>query len=239
MNPLTRTLSDLAANRLFRAAEVTAVDDVATDFRVVHLGGDALRGVTWVPGQKVQLRIEGFTNRTYTPMRWDGDAGSTSLLAYVHGEGPGSARLAELAPGDPCQFFGPRASLDLTTVDGSPLLVGDETSLGLAAAWAAAVGRPAHHAIEAQDPHAVRSVVDGLGLASVDVLHAIDAPGVDGRAIEEHVAELVAGEPTVHLVLTGRAQTIRRVRATLKERGTHRGKVMVKAYWDENRSGLD
>ncbi len=78
-----------------------------------------------------------------------------------------------------------------------------------------------------------------MGLAGSEVVAAIDAPGVNGPGIEEHVAAIVAEEPDVHLVLTGRAQSIRRVRATLKERGTHRGQVMVKAYWDENRAGLD
>ena len=76
-----------------------------------------------------------------------------------------------------------------------------------------------------------------MGLADADVVAAIDAPGVNGPGIEEHVAEIVADDPEVHLVLTGRAQSIRRVRATLKERGTHRGQVMVKAYWDEQRAG--
>ncbi len=92
VNPLTRTLSDFAANRLFRAAEVVSVEDTATDFRVVRFGGDALRGVSWAPGSKLQLRIEGFTNRTYTPTAWDAETGVTSVLAFVHGTGPGSGR---------------------------------------------------------------------------------------------------------------------------------------------------
>jgi NADPH-dependent ferric siderophore reductase len=232
-------VSDLAANRLFRSAEVVAIEEVATDFRRVQFGGDALRGASWTPGSKVQLRIEGFTNRTYTPISWDADAGLTSILAFFHGAGPGSALVAALEQGARCQFFGPRSSLDLTKVEGSPLMVGDETSIGLSAAWSAAIGRPARHVWEAQDVRSTGDVVEVMGLGDAEVVAAIDAPGVNGPGIEEHVAAIVADDPEVPLVLTGRAQSIRRVRATLKERGTHRGKVLVKAYWDENRAGLD
>jgi NADPH-dependent ferric siderophore reductase len=239
VNPLTRTVSDFAANRLFRSAEVVAIEEVARDFRRVQFRGDALRGASWTPGSKVQLRIEGFTNRTYTPISWDADAGVTSVLAFVHGAGPGSAFVAALEAGARCQFLGPRSSLDLTKVEGSPLMVGDETSIGLSAAWSAAVGQPARHVFEAQDLPSTSDVVGAMGVADAEVVAAIDSPGVHGPGIEEHVGAIVAADPDVHLVLTGRAQSIRRVRATLKERGTHRGNVMVKAYWDENRAGLD
>ena len=109
----------------------------AKDFRRVQFGGDALRGVSWTPGSKIQLRIEGFTNRTFTPMSWDAETGLTSVLAFVHGEGPGSALVAALEAGSACQFLGPRGSLDLTSVAGVPLFVGDETSIGLSSAWLA------------------------------------------------------------------------------------------------------
>jgi NADPH-dependent ferric siderophore reductase len=234
MSPLLRTLGDAAANRVFRASEVTHLEELAAGFRLVRLGGPALRGVRWTPGQKLQLRVGGFATRTYTPMSWDPDAGEASFVAVHHGGGPGAALLGSLAVGDHCQLFGPRSSIDLTAVQAPAVLVGDEASIGLAAAWHDAVGRPARHLLEADDPTTTRQVLDHLGVPD-----AVVVPYQPAESLTDRVLLCVRDEPTAHLVLTGRAQTIKHIRAALKAAGVHRGRVTVKAYWDENRSGLD
>jgi DNA-binding transcriptional LysR family regulator len=52
---------------------------------------------------------------------------------YVDSDAPGSRWAREARNGDAVRFFGPRGSLDLSSIS-SPILFGDETCFGLAAA---------------------------------------------------------------------------------------------------------
>jgi NADPH-dependent ferric siderophore reductase len=174
-------------------------------------------------------------NRTYTPTDWDPDRGSTTLVATTHGSGPGAARIASLEPGDDVQLFGPRASIDLSRVGGAPLFVGDETSFGLALAWRTRIGRPAAYCFEVRDPGGAHSVLSALGLTDALVVRAEPAAAPLAAAV---LAQADAA-PLTHLVLTGRAESIRQVRNAIRERQNHSGELTVKAYWAENRAGLD
>jgi hypothetical protein len=113
----------------------------------------------------------------------------------------------------------------LDQVDGAPILVGDETSLGLLLAWRT-VGEPAAELIETEgtDPSVV-------GLDAVTTVGRDDLPAAVVAAAEAH--------PDAPLVLTGRAQSIAAVRRALKDAGRAGRPTKVKAYWDEGRKGLD
>lgn len=126
---LSKTLLGLFMKR----ATVAAIDDVDEPFRLVTLEGPTLQGVGWNPGQKVQISMgSAFVNRTYTPMDWDAAAGRVRILGYVHGDGPASDWLRSLRPGHECDLFGPRSSLDARHITAPLVIVGDETSIGLA-----------------------------------------------------------------------------------------------------------
>ena len=51
--------------------------------------------------------------------------------------------------------------------------------------------------------------------------------------------EAARTNPAAPLVISGRAQTIAVVRRALKHAGLNGRPTTVKAYWDENRAGLD
>lgn len=100
---------------LMRPARIAAVETLSPRFRLVALEGDALKGLAWTMGQKIQVAMgSGLSARTYTPMSWDAENGRTTLLAFAHGSGPGSRWASSLQEGDMCRFFGPRRSLDLS-----------------------------------------------------------------------------------------------------------------------------
>jgi NADPH-dependent ferric siderophore reductase len=229
---------DRAARLLFRDLRLTKADQVAPGFHLLELQGDPLLGVTTVVGSKVQVRIEGMTNRTYTPIGLSAHEASLRLLACVHGDGPGSRWVEAASVGDEVQVFGPRGSLDLSALDDPPLLVGDETSFGLAAAWVAAYPDqpPSAQCYEVDDVGAATAALAAVGVVG-DAVHLV--PRSEGRTtFAEHVGELVEGQVGRTLVLTGCAQTIREVRGHLKGRDL-KPTSKVKAYWDEKRSGLD
>lgn len=226
--------SDLASRALTRDAEIREIRSLNAHFRLIKLGGEQLRGASWSPGDKVQIRTKLLTFRTFTPIRWTGD--STELLIYLHGRGPGSEMISKWTAGDRCQIFGPRGSIKLASVVGRPIFVGDETSFGLAACWMElAPDRPANYLFESS------SAADSASALSTLKIEARVAPAKAHEATEldEWVCSAVAADPSAPLVMSGRAQTIKRLRRALKERGLRAPTTFVKAYWDENRAGLD
>lgn len=231
-------LSKALLGLFMKRATVSAIDDIADRFRLVTLEGAALRGVTWAPGQKIQVAMgSAFVARTYTPVDWDAAAGSTRLLGYAHGDGPGSAWLRRLRPGDKCDLFGPRSSLDIGRTK-SPLAVfGDETSIGLAFALTST---------DRLDRANCCFEVDDIA-SSGQVLARFDLGGatlVAKRDDDAHVSDMAAaaGAPVTSghsFVLTGKASTIQRLRASLRRKGVPAARILTKAYWAPGKQGLD
>jgi hypothetical protein len=51
---------------------------------------------------------------------------------YAHGVGAGSGWVRDVKPGDECDVFGPRNSIDVRPASGPLAVFGDETSIDLA-----------------------------------------------------------------------------------------------------------
>lgn len=230
-----------AVAKLFaRTARVRAVRDVAEDFRLLTLSGGALRDVAWSPGQKIQVLLGGWVNRTYTPMSWNAGQGTTELLGYAHGAHPGSEWVRSLQPEQECALFGPRGSLDLNALGRPAVLFGDETSFGLAHAlrFTPGGGHGVELVLEVTSLSAARAALD-----AVDVSGAVLVQRLPGDAHLDEVAEVLRQlryAPAVcHWVLSGKATSIARLTKLLRAQGTPRRRIQTKAYWSPGKSGLD
>src|SRR6478609_3109620 len=160
MPALVDRLASAATKPLTRTLAVEAVHDVADGFRRVDLRSSGT--LRWEPGQKVQVHVKGFEFRTYTPFDWDGER--VSLLAALDATGPGTQLVAGLAAGDEVAVFGPRRAMDLSKVAGAPIVIGDETSFALGAAWERHGSAPAvAHLYEVTHPDPSAAVCDSLG----------------------------------------------------------------------------
>lgn len=212
---------------MLREARVTRVETLSRQFRLIDLEGAALRGVSWTPGQKLQVMLgAGFLARTYTPMRWDAERGATRLLAYAHGDGPGSQWSNAIAAGDSVRFFGPRRSLDLSGLT-SPALFGDETSFALAAS----LGEAAQCVFEVDSTSECRPVLDAIGLANATL--------IERHPDDTHLDAIEAALDGSAFILTGKAGAIQRLSRTLKARGAPSSAIRAKAYWSPGKRGLD
>ncbi len=221
-----------------KQATVTEVKPLGERFTVITLQSPAFRGVRWVAGQKVQIMLgASFVARTYTPMGWDAETGCARLLAYAHGDSPAGQWLATLSAGDRVHVFGPRSSLDLTGIASPIVVLGDETSIGLA------------YAIQQQNPMlAVLSMLEvnarehtqvaltRLALGTVELFER-QPEDQHLQALEQNLPALVASGAT--FVLTGKAPTIQRLRRVLKNLGTSAARMPTKAYWAPGKTGLD
>ncbi len=226
---VTRTLLQW----LMRPARVAAVETLSPHFRLVDLEGEALKDVAWTAGQKIQVAMgSGLSARTYTPMSWDTGRGGTRLLAFMHGDGPGSRWAGALRQGDGCHFFGPRRSLDLAGLASPLVLFGDETSFGLAAA----LGAGPTHLFEASDIAAARTVLAAVGLERATVIERT-ADDAHLAAAETEMSRLVASG--AQFVLTGKASSIQRMMRCLKAAGVASPRIRSKAYWAPGKTGLD
>lgn len=223
---------------LMKQARIVEAEPVAEGFRLLTLESHEFKKLHWIPGQKVQIAMgSAFVARTFTPIEWDAVAGRTRILGYAHGDGPGSAWISNARAGDECDVFGPRASLDVGRANGMCVVLGDETSIGLAYAASRHVpGSPMQCLLEvnvAADAHAALARLD-LGGAELFERTQNEAHLAD---IERRLPALVAAGAT--FVLTGKASSIQRLRRALKALGTSSSRVMTKPYWAPGRTGLD
>lgn len=223
---------------LMRPARVAAIETLSPRFRLITLEGDALKDVAWNAGEKIQIAMgAGLSARTYTPMSWDIGHGRTRLLAFAHGDGPGSRWASNLREGDTCQFFGPRRSLDLAGLQAPVVVFGDETSFGLAAALRNNLqAGGALHMLEATDIVESRRVLDAINLGEAR-LTARSAGDHHLATVEAELLRLAANE--ARFVLTGKASSIQRISRALKAAGVASSRIKAKAYWSPGKTGLD
>lgn len=237
--PKKRTgLLESAMLKLFtRKVRVVDLENVGTAFRIVTLRGDSFGSIEWTPGDKIQILLGGWVQRTYTPMEWDGASGRTRILIYLHSGGPGVQWARTLQIGDEYDAFGPRASLTGGDASEMSIVFGDETSIGLA------------HALSRRSPgNSTRCLLEVTSIANArEALARLDLGGVElFERVENdaHIEEIqqrlsVLTTVAATFVLTGKANSIQRLRRALKMFGVPTSKILAKPYWAPGKAGLD
>jgi NADPH-dependent ferric siderophore reductase len=222
--------------RFLTPATVGAVVDHGPTFRTITL--TTPKPARWTPGDKVRIAVRDLSLRTYTPVAVDGAA--LTILAHLEAPGPGSAWCAAAEPGQELRILGPQGSIDLPKHTPAPLVVGDETTLGLYLAQGgdAAGADPPAGIFEVDDPEAASTALAHHGGRPA---RFVSRQPDDGHLDEMAgtVTDSLAAHPDVRLCLTGRAQTIAVLRRRLKDAGLARRVAVAKAYWNVNRAGLD
>ncbi|MEP9357440.1 siderophore-interacting protein [Sphingomonas sp. KR3-1] len=229
-------ISQALLRLLMKPAAIIANEELSDRFRLITIEGPALAGITWTPGQKLQVSMgSAFQTRTYTPIEWNAVAGRTCILGYAHGEGPGSAWVRGARPGDACDLLGPRGSLDAGRLPGPLAVFGDETAIGLAYALARKERAVASH-FEVDDAESTCRAAEQLGLAHI-ALYPRSAGDAHLARMEAALPDLVASGAS--FVLAGKAGTVQRLRHALKRDGVSPARVITKAYWAPGKTGLD
>lgn len=230
-----------ALTRLFmKSATVRESRVLDEQFRLVTLSGEALRGVRWTPGQKVQVALGSWVYRTYTPLCWDPAQGSTQLLLFLHGESPASAWGRALKEGDPCMLFGPRDSLDLGALERPALLFGDETSFALAHAmrFTPQGSEGIRMVLEVTSKAVAEGILGHLGIPNADLIERRPNDShlseVEKVAIDHLQARAIKG-----CALSGKAPSIQRLNKRLRALGLSSRQIRTRAYWAPGKIGLD
>ncbi len=214
-----RFLSGMILNK----AHVTDAQDVG-GFRLLTLRS-AL--ASFSAGSKIQVLLPSDDARTYTPIP---SPGGFSLLGWKQAGGPGAQWLSTVGTGDEILFVGPQRSLDLAA--GPVVIVGDETSMAVAAALAVERAEPVHAVLQSEVEREVRAAASSVGLRSLDVVRRGDT-----AATVTKVTARLAEHPSAVVGLTGCADIVVAARDALKRAGVRN--VKAKPYWIAGKAGLD
>ena len=176
---------------------------------------------------KVQVLLPSNNVRTYTPIP---APGGIVLLGWQHGAGPGARWLRNVRAGDELSFANPQRALQLDA--GSVIVVGDETSVGVAAAFSLERTRQAHAVIQSDTASEVRQAAASVGLQHVDVV----ARG-DTGAMRDAVTARLSKSPGAIVALTGGSELVVSVRDALRQAGVR--SIKTKTHWIPGKTGLD
>ncbi|MGV9384809.1 siderophore-interacting protein [Nonomuraea sp. NPDC003707] len=240
---MRRSVARRLLDRMFLTGEVVEVEEVTARMRRVRIGGEALAGLEWTPGQHVRLFIGdgggllGGVLRTYSIWRHDPTWEAIDLIGYDHGgDSPGASWIRTAEPGMEISFTRPDGSF-VTQEARYHLFAGEETASVAFGAMLRALpeGVAAYGAVEAEGPG------DHLELPKelVKVCRG-GKPAARSEVLVNAVRELdLPDEPGV-AYLAGEARTIQAIRAHLvNERGWQRRDVRTKPFWTPGRKGLD
>lgn len=178
-------------------------------------------------GTKIQLLLPSDDTRTYTPIA---SSDGMLLLGWIHAGGPGARWIASARPGDVLPFVGPQRSLELDA--GPVVIVGDETSVAVAAAFAVERPGQVHAVIKSDAETDVRDAAASVGLRELDVV----ARGDTGATVGAAAAHLSTSDGAV-VGLTGGSELVVNVRDGLRQAGIRN--IKTKTYWIPGRTGLD
>lgn len=237
--PIARRLLD----RMLVTGTIVEVEEVAPRMRRIRIGGEALAGLKWVPGQHIRVLIGsggllGGVLRTYSVWRYDSSWEALDLIGLDHGDdAPGASWVRDARPGQEVSFMKPEGGFVVREEAAYHLFAGEETA---AVAFGAMLrtlpaGAAAYGVVEAEGPG------DHLDLPRPLTRVCRDgAPAANSEVLVKAVRELeLPDEPGV-AYLAGEARTIQAVRAHLVgERGWQRRDIRTKPFWTPGKKGLD
>lgn len=213
----------LLGGAFLRRASVVSAEDVG-GFRRLVLRGDV---PTPTAGTKLQLLLPSDHMRTYSPIA---SPEGLVLLGWKHAGGPGARWLSEVRPGTEIRFAGPQRSLELPP--GPVIIVGDETSVAVAAAFEVERPGQVQAVFRASTAADVRAAAARVGLHPVAVVERGDT-----AATLDAVVAARASAPHATIAVTGGSDLVVAVRSALRAQSISITKT--KTYWIPGKRGLD
>ncbi len=251
-NPPTgspRGLRNRLMDRFFLEGQVLETEQIAARMRRIRIGGPALRGLNWSPGQQIRIatgdpEAEGIMGRigdlrTYSVWHYDPDAAEIHICVLDHGDGPGAAWGREATPGLAVRFRGPEGTFTLRPDAPYHLFAGEETASAAFGPMLRAVPGhiPVYGAVE------TATEADRLPLhRAVALTRPLRGPASAARSqtlLDAVRAIDLPDEPGV-AYLAGEARTIQMISGYLvRERRWPRRSVVTKPFWTPGKRGMD
>jgi NADPH-dependent ferric siderophore reductase len=239
--PAADRLAGPLLGMLFVRAVVAGIDLITPRMRLIRLAGSGLRGLSWIPGQQVRVRVRDPRGRsalrTYSVWSYQGD--QLGLCVLDHGDGPGAYWARSLSKGDEVLLRKPEGAFVTAKDAAYHVFAGEETASVAFGAMLGALscGERVYGAIE------VAREDDRLPLPRTDELSwrfRAGAPAAASAGLVSAVRDLDLPAGPGVAYLAGEARTCQAVRAHLvSERGWPRRSVLVKPFWAPGKRGME
>lgn len=208
-------------------SKIVSNERASAHFQFITVKGKSLKNITWIPGQKIQIKVQGDEMRSYTPSSWNSVTGEVQTLIYMHGKGPGALWARDVTPNTKITLLGPRGSLSIDSEIRHVIFFGDETTFGLAHALKKYTENKTYDFLfEANDIKESSFILEKFELKDSS-LFKLDE--LDKIALEINKAFLQI--PGAQIVLSGKQQSIVALREKLYAFGVPREAIMKKVYW--------
>jgi ferric-chelate reductase (NADPH) len=240
MSKFKKTILNFVGDRILTPARVSGVEKISENFQMLHLESALFEKESFRPGEKIQINTGDWDVRTYTPIAVNPRVGRLSILAFLHGNGPGSRWASSAKAGDCVQVLGPRPSLSLRDAE-AIVFFGDETSFAVASTFIKHFGEAAHShfVFEVASISEAKIVGERIGLdkRSVFITRQLDDSHLEKASA--HLQESLKANPMHPFLLTGNAKSILHLRNQLRTQGLLPKETKLKAYWAPGKMGLD
>jgi NADPH-dependent ferric siderophore reductase len=216
-------IARLLGGMLLQSAKVASAEDTG-GFRRIVLKTNLPKPRA---GTKVQVLLPSDDMRTYSPIA---SPEGFVLLGWKHAGGPGSRWLSEVQAGAELRFFAPQGSLELS--EGPVVVVGDETSVAVAASFEVERQGQVQVVLQAGSVDDVRRAAEAVGLSRVSAIQRGETERLVEAALAAHKAA-----PEAVFALSGGSELVATIRNALRARGVRN--IKTKTYWVPGKTGLD
>jgi len=186
----------------------------------------------WTNAQHIKCKVGSFVYRDYTPLGWDAETSTCTLLIHTGHEGTGSRWARQLAVGDAVSYLGIKPSHHQPVSGRSLVFLGDESAIGhfLALRQLAPSGAEIRGAVllsEAHHREEFRAYYPGWELETLRKSEG------DYLELDRWVEQWEPREhPDAVFYLAGYIPSVVRLRKLLRRKGIARGRVMAEGFWD-------
>lgn len=224
---------------MFRRMTVSEMTYLNPGIKKIVFKGD-LQNVKFKTGQAIAIRVDDTNVRNYTPSFWSSAEGICEVIFHLHGNGPGSAFIEQLALNDELNIGLPRG-FDLYKKDYRyHFFFGDETTLGFF--------KSLKYTVEENNQHymGVLEFNDATLRSETNLECLLDiVPGSGSHKAEQAVLYLESLDEKVWQLwkdgmfyVMGNGRSIQNFRKALKEKGISNRQIMTQPYWVEGKTGL-
>lgn len=195
--------------------------------------------VKFKTGQAIVIRVDDTNFRNYTPSDWSSADGICEVIFHLHGNGPGSKYISDLALNDTLSIGLPRGFDFYKKEYKYHFFFGDETAIGFF--------KSLKHAIEenGQNYLGILEVNNDSLHIQTDFEGLLDVVPNSGIKAESAIFFLENLHESVWQLwknsmfyLIGNARSIQNFRKALKAKGVSSRNIITQPYWMEGKIGL-
>jgi NADPH-dependent ferric siderophore reductase len=186
----------------------------------------------WTSAQHIKCKVGSLTYRDYTPLGWDAETSTCTLLIHTAHEGAGSRWARQLEVGDAVAYLGIGSSHHQPAAGRSLVFLGDESAIGhfLALQQLAPADADISGAVLLSEPHHAEEFSDYYPWLGLEPLRKTAG---DYRELDRWVEGWdVSVHPDAVFYLAGHIPSVVRLRKILRRKGVARRQVMAQGFWD-------